>query len=182
MSCPVITLLAAVAENGVIGRDNDLPWRLRTDLRRFRQITWGKPLIMGRRNWESIGRPLPGRETVVLSRQPGFGPPGAHVACAWEDARAQAAALASRMGVDEICVVGGAEIYRLALPETDRMHLTRVHARPAGDVLFPRFDGDRWTEIWRESHPAGGGDEYPFTFVELSRRDGDRPAFDAAGR
>lgn len=179
----MITIVAAVAENGVIGRDNDLPWRLRTDLRRFRAVTMGKPMIVGRRNWDAIGRPLPGRETVVMSRRPGFRAEGAHAASSWPQARDLAAALAARMGTDEIIVGGGAEIYRICLPETDAIRLTCVHASPPGDVLFPPYDRGLFREVFREAHAAGPQDEHAFTFVDLVRADADaRPHRDAAGR
>lgn len=165
------TIVVAVAENGVIGRDNALPWRLRTDLARFKRITLGKPLIMGRRNWDSIGRPLPGRRTVVLTRDSGFRPDGVEVAQSWEDAKAVGRRLAAEMGADEAIVAGGAEIYRLALPEVARVRLTEVHARPAGETVFPTFDRARFVETFREEHPAASGtDEHAFAFVDLERR------------
>jgi dihydrofolate reductase len=159
----------AVAENGVIGRDNQLPWRLRTDLRRFRTLTMGKPMIMGRKSWDSIGRPLPGRETIVMTRDPAFRAEGAHVATDWEGAKKLAGEIAGRMGADEIAVVGGAEIFRRALPEAARLHLTRVHARPEGDVVLPPYDEASYRESFREDHPAGPEDDHPFTFIELRR-------------
>lgn len=168
MSRP-IAIVVAVAENGVIGRDGGLPWRLGTDLARFKALTWGRPMIMGRRCWESIGRPLPGRETVVLTRRPGYAPPGVTVAGDWTAAKAVASELAERMGSAGIAVVGGAEIYRLALPEAAQLHLTRVHAAPMGDVLFPSFAVAEWRETGRERHPAGPRDEHPFTFIDLVR-------------
>lgn len=167
---PPLSIVVALAENGVIGRDNALPWRLRTDLRRFRELTWGKPMIMGRRCWDAIGRPLPGRETVLMSRRPGLSPEGAHVAASWGDAKAIASRLADRMGADAIAIVGGAEIYRLALPETAILHLTEVHATPPGDVLFPAYNPGAFRETFRERHEAGEGDEHAFTFIDLVRR------------
>lgn len=167
---PPLTIVAAVAENGVIGRDNALPWRLKTDLQRFRRLTLGHPMIMGRRNFTSIGRVLPGRETIVLTRDPAFAAQGVHVAHDWEGATRLGGALAARMGVDEVAVVGGAEIYALALASARRLRLTRVHARPAGDVLFPDHDASAFRETWREAHPAGPDDEHPFTFIDLERR------------
>ena len=164
-----LTIVVAVAENGVIGHGNALPWCLRTDLRRFRRVTWGRPMIMGRRNWDSIGRPLPGRESVVLTRQAGFAAEGAWVAHDWTEAKRVAAELAERLGADEIAVVGGAEIYRLAFPEAARLRLTRVHARPPGDVVLPPFDAGAYEETFREPHPAGPDDDHPFTFVDLAR-------------
>jgi dihydrofolate reductase len=164
-----LAIVVAVAENGVIGRDNGLPWRLKTDLRRFRELTWGKPMIMGRKSWDSIGRPLPGRESVVLTRDRAFRAEGAHVAHDWHEAKRIACELAGRMGAAEIAVIGGAEIFRLAVPEADTLHLTIVKARPEGDVVFPPYDPDRLREISREDHPSGAEDEHPFTFVELVR-------------
>jgi len=171
-----LTVVAAVAENGVIGRGNRLVWRLRSDLKRFRALTWGKPLIMGRKTFQSIGRPLPGRETVVLTRDPAFAAQGVRVAQSWEGARALAAELGAAMGAAETMVVGGAEVYALALPEAARLHLTLVHAAPDGDAVFPAFDRSAFRELRREDHGAGPDDEHSFTFLDLERR----PA--AAGR
>lgn len=165
-----LSIVAALAENGVIGRKNRLAWRLKTDMRRFRELTMGKPLIMGRRTWDSIGKPLPGRETVVLTRDASFAPPGAHVAHDWDEARRLGSDLAVRMAASEIAVVGGAEIYGLALPEAAILYLTRVRARPEGDARFPPYDAAEFRETWREEHPAGRDDEHPFTFVTLVRR------------
>lgn len=167
-SCRLAVVVAA-AENDVIGRGNALPWRLKTDLRRFRTLTWGKPMIMGRKSWDSIGRPLPGRETIVLTRDAAFRPEGAHVAHDWESAKALAQEVASSMSASEIAVVGGAEIYRLALPEADILHLTRVEGRPDGDVTLPPFDRKAFRETRRVAHPAGADDDYPFTFLDFER-------------
>ncbi len=167
-----LTIVVALAENGVIGRDNGLPWRLRTDLARFKRITMGKPMIIGRRNWDSIGRPLPGRRTIVLTRDGTFRPEGAEVAHGWEEALSAAVKAAGEMGSDEIIVGGGAEIYRLALPSVRRVRLTRVHAAPHGDVIFPEFDEAAFVETFRERHPAGEKDEHSFTFIDLERRPG----------
>ena len=165
-----LTIVVAIAENGVIGRDNDLPWRLKTDLMRFKRLTIGKPLIMGRRNWESIGRPLPGRKTIVLTRDARFQAVGAAVAHSWDEAKALAAQAAREMDSDEIIVAGGAEIYRLSLPETKTLRLTRVHVAAPGDVVFPPFDMTSFRERFREEHPAGPDDEHSFTFIDLERR------------
>ena len=169
MSTLPLTIVVAVAENGVIGRDNDLPWRLKTDLARFKRLTMGKPLIMGRRNWDAIGRPLPGRRTIVLTRNAGFQAAGATVAHSWEAAKALAEQAAREMGAPEVIVAGGAEIYRLALPETQRLRLTRVHVAAPGDVVFPPYDRSLFRESFREEHPAGPDDEHPFTFLDLER-------------
>lgn len=170
----LLSIVVAVAQNGVIGRDNRLAWRLKTDLRRFRQLTMGKPLIMGRKTWDSIGRPLPGREAVVLTRDRGFQVPGAQVAHDWDEAKRVAGALADRMGASEIAVVGGAEAYRLALPEVATLHVTLVHAEPDGDVRFPAYDEALFVEVRREAHPASADDEHAFTFLDLVRK-GVRP-------
>ncbi|GJE50638.1 Dihydrofolate reductase type 3 [Methylobacterium tardum] len=157
-----IALVAAVARNGVIGRDNGLAWHLSSDLNRFKALTMGKPMLMGRRTWDSIGRPLPGRRTLVLTRDRGFRAEGAEVVHDWE------AALAAAAGT-ELMVVGGAEIYALALAQADRLHLTEVAAEPDGDVRFPAFDRAQFRETFREAHPAGPRDEHAFAFVDWER-------------
>ncbi|MCJ2118124.1 dihydrofolate reductase [Methylobacterium sp. J-001] len=159
---PAIALVVAVARNGVIGRDNGLAWHLSSDLKRFKALTMGKPMLMGRRTWASIGRPLPGRRTLVLSRDPGFRAEGAEIVHDWDAAVAAAAA-------PELMVVGGAEIYALALPHADRLHLTEVEAEPEGDVRFPAFDRAAFREAFREAHPAGPRDEHAFAFVDWVR-------------
>ena len=169
MTAPLI-LVVAVADNGVIGRDNRLLWRLKTDLRRFRELTWGKPMIMGRKTFESIGKPLPGRETIVLTRDSAFQAEGIRVALSWPEAVATGQSLAKRMGADAVAVAGGAEVYALALPEVGRIHLTEVHAAPEGDAVFPDFNRSAFRETARRDHPAGPDDEHPFTFVDLERR------------
>jgi dihydrofolate reductase len=170
MTCPLI-LVVAMAENGVIGRDNHLLWRLKTDLRRFRDLTMGKPMIMGRKTFQSIGKPLPGRETIVLTRDPEFSAEGAHVAHSWDEAVAKSSAFAGTMNAGAIAVVGGAEIYALALPHVDKLYLTEVHAAPEGDAVFPAFDRSRFREMARSEHPKGTDDEHSFTFIDLERRD-----------
>ncbi|MFB0487802.1 dihydrofolate reductase [Methylobacterium sp. OAE515] len=157
-----IALVAAVARNGVIGRDNGLAWHLSSDLKRFKALTMGKPMLMGRRTWDSIGRPLPGRRTLVLTRDHGFRAEGAEVVHDWE------AALAAAAGT-ELMVVGGAEIYALAFAQADRLHLTEVAAEPDGDVRFPAFDRAQFRETFREAHPAGPRDEHAFAFVDWER-------------
>lgn len=169
MTLPLI-LVVAVADNGVIGRDNQLLWRLRTDLKRFRELTWGKPMIMGRKTFQSIGKPLPGRETIVLTRDPGFSAEGVHVAHSWEDAVSQGSTLGERTGADAVAVVGGSEIYALALPHVAKIHLTQVHTTPGGDASFPDFDCSAFKESRRSDHPKTADDEHPFTFIDLERR------------
>lgn len=170
MSVP-LAVVVAVADNGVIGRDNRLLWRLRTDMRRFREKTLGRPMIMGRKTFQSIGKPLPGRETVVLTRDPAFAAEGAHVARTWEEAVILGRSLAAAMGADAVAVAGGAEIYALALPEAERIFLTLVHAEPEGDAVFPAFDRSQFRETGREDHPEGPDDEHAFTFIDLERRE-----------
>lgn len=163
-----VTLVAAVAENGVIGRDGTLPWRLSADLRRFRELTTGHHVVMGRRTWESIGRPLPGRTNVVLSRDPFFRPEDESVVV--EPSLEDALARARRAGETELFVIGGAEVYALALPVADRIELTRVAARVEGDVRFPPLDPTEWSEHDVGSHPADDRNEHAFAFVTLDRR------------
>lgn len=166
----VLTLVAAVAENGVIGRGEDLPWHISGDLKRFRAITWGKPILMGRRTFQSIGRPLPGRTSIVITRDGAFDvPEGVLVVPSLEVALDTGAREAAKLGVDEMAVIGGAQIYALAFPHARRLRLTRVHAEPAGDVFFPAFDSDAWQEVSREGPLQGEKDEYPFSLVDYER-------------
>jgi dihydrofolate reductase len=169
MTVPII-LVVAMAENGIIGRDNQLLWRLKTDLGRFRRLTMGKPMIMGRKTFQSIGKPLPGRETIVLTRDAGFSAEGVHVTHTWEEAVAKGEDLAARMGADADAVAGGAEIYALALPHVQTLFLTEVQTAPEGDAVFPSFDRSQFREVKREDHPKGPDDEHPFTFIDLERR------------
>ena len=163
-------LVAAIGDNGVIGRDNRLIWRIRSDLRRFRDLTWGKPMIMGRKTHQSIGKPLPGRETIVVTRDPDFRDEGVHVAHDIDAAIALADDIADRLGAAEIAVAGGAEIYRQTLPRAQRLYLTLVHAQPEGDVHFPPFDRTEFREVRREERPKGPDDDHAFTIVDLERR------------
>lgn len=166
----VLTLVAAVAENGVIGRGEDLPWHISGDLKRFRAITWGKPILMGRRTFQSIGRPLPGRTSIVITRDGAFDAPEAVlVVPSLEAALDTGAREAAKLGVDEMAVIGGAQIYALAFPHARRLRLTRVHAEPAGDVFFPAFDSVAWQEVSREGPLQGEKDEYPFSLVDYER-------------
>jgi dihydrofolate reductase len=169
MNVPFI-LVVAMADNGVIGRNNQLLWRLKTDLGRFRRLTMGKPMIMGRKTFQSIGKPLPGRETIVLTRDGDFSAEGVHVAHTWEEAVARGEDLATRIGADAIAVAGGAEIYALALPHVRTLFLTEVHTAPDGDAVFPSFDRSQFREVKREDHSKGPDDEHPFTFIDLERR------------
>lgn len=171
MSVPLV-IVAAIARNRVIGRDNDMPWRISSDLKRFKALTMGKPLIVGRRNHQAIGRPLPGRQTIVLTRDQSFKEVNVHVAHDLADAIGLAQALAEEMGADEIVSAGGGEIYQLTLPLAERMHITEIDAEPEGDVLFPEYDPKQWRETFREEHLAGGRDDHAFTYRDLVRERG----------
>jgi len=160
----IVSIIAAVADNGVIGRDGGLPWHLPADLRRFKKLTTGRHMVMGRRTWDSIGRrPLPGRPTIVVSRDPEFVAEGAQVA------RSVRAALELAAGADEVFIAGGEAIYREALPVADRVYLTRVHARFEGDTLFPAFDASGWRVVVEESHEADEKNPYAHTFLVYER-------------
>ena len=169
-SSPVIVLVAAVGENGVIGRDGKLPWRLKSDLKHFRAITWGKPVIMGRKTYQTLQRPLPGRTNIVVTRDEKFSAPGVLAAPTLENALATGRGDALRRGANEIAVVGGAEIYAQTLPLAQRIALTLVHMRPKGEALFPPVDTEAWEETERSEHSAGPDDEAPFAFVSYRRR------------
>jgi dihydrofolate reductase len=164
-----IVLVVAVAENGVIGRNGRLPWRMPTDLKRFRKVTMGKPVIMGRKTYESIGKPLDGRDNIVITRQQNFAAPGVHVVASVEAALALARKLAGERKVDEIAVIGGAEICRAALPIADRIYLTVVKGRPEGDTVLEPFDTALWRETSREALPRSANDQFPADFVVLDR-------------
>jgi dihydrofolate reductase len=161
---PLISLIAAMAENGTIGRDNALPWRLADDLKRFKALTMGKHLLMGRRTYESIGRPLPGRTCLVLTRDREWGAEGIVVVHSLGQALSQA------RDAEELVAIGGAEIYRLLMPFARRIYLTLVHAEIPGDTFFPDFDPTQWADVECQSHPADERNAYPFTFVTLERK------------
>jgi dihydrofolate reductase len=166
---PRIVLLAAVAENGVIGRDNALPWRLKSDMQRFRAVTMGKPVVMGRKTFLSIGKPLAGRTNIVVSRDAAFAAPGIVVAPSLEAALAAARGDALRRGADEIIVIGGTKIFAQTMPQADRLDITLVHARPEGDSYFPPIDGKVWKESVRREIPAGPQDDAGFAYITYAR-------------
>jgi dihydrofolate reductase len=160
----MISYVVAVARNGVIGRDGGLPWHIPADLRRFKEITMGKPVVMGRKTWESLPKkPLPGRRNIVITRQRDFAAPGA------ETARNAAEAVALCAGEHEICVIGGGEIYRMFWPMADRLYLTEVDLDVAGDTRFPDVDAAQWREVARERHEKGPKDSASFTLRILDR-------------
>lgn len=164
-----VALIVAVAENGVIGRNGELPWKLSGDLRYFKAVTMGKPIIMGRKTFESIGRPLPGRPNLVVSRNPDFSADGVTVYPSLAAAIDHAQTLADGLEDDGVMVIGGAGLYRAALPIADRIYLTEVHTAVDGDVTFPVFDRADWAERSRERHPSGEKDEFDYSFVVLER-------------
>jgi dihydrofolate reductase len=164
-----IVLIAAITENGVIGRRNGLPWRLKSDLQHFRALTMGKPVIMGRKTFLSIGKPLPGRTSIVVSRDRNFAAPGIVVAPNLEAAFAAARGDALRRGADEIIVAGGAEIYAQAMAAAARLAVTEVHKSVEGDARFPTIDRSVWQEIARTEQQPGAEDEAAFAFVSYGR-------------
>lgn len=160
---PTLTLVAAMAAGRVIGRDNGLPWHLPEDLKHFKAVTLGKPVIMGRKTWDSIGRPLPGRRNIVVTRQQGWQADGAEAAHSLE------AALAMVDGVDEACLIGGAELYRQALPLADRLRLTLIELTVEGDAHFPAWSAREWRETASEAHRNDAGIAYRFVDLERVR-------------
>ena len=161
----LVSLVVAASDNGVIGRDSGMPWHLPDDLRHFRALTLGKPVLMGRRTFEAIGRPLPGRTNLVLSRTPGWSAPGVSVVYSLE----QALAAAVRAAAPELVVAGGEQVYRLALPRARRVHLTRIHVVLAGDAVFPELPSGQWREVVRSEHPADERHAYAMSFLTLER-------------
>jgi dihydrofolate reductase len=168
---PKLALIVALADNGVIGKGNGLPWHISSDLKRFRALTMGKPLIMGRKTYQSIGRVLPGRETILVTSDARFTPPsGVYCAGTIEAAFELAVARAAAMAADEIILAGGAEIFASLIERVDQLYVTFVHASPAGDVFFPAIDWSQWQEIYREDHLPQKGDDAAFSFVDFVRR------------
>ena len=164
MTQPRLTLIVARARNGVIGKDNAMPWKIPGEQAYFKRVTMGHPIIMGRKTWESIGRPLPGRRSIVISRNSAFAAPGAEVVASLD------AALARCVGATEAFVIGGAELYRLALPSADRLLITEIDHDFEGDTYFPAPEPAQWREVARDHHARS--DERPFAvyFVEYVRR------------
>jgi dihydrofolate reductase len=167
-----IAIYVAIAENGVIGREGGLPWRLSSDLKRFKADTMGKPIVMGRKTWESFPRrPLPGRLNIVVTRDPAYRAEGAETVPSFDDAIALARARGRCMpGADEICVIGGGEIYRQAMPLADRLHVTHVLAKIDGDTLFPAIDPHVWRSVRSIDVPAGEKDSHPTRYTVYERR------------
>ncbi|MCU7842584.1 MAG: type 3 dihydrofolate reductase [Candidatus Thiodiazotropha sp. (ex Monitilora ramsayi)] len=160
---PKISLIVAMDKNGVIGRDNRLPWRLPADLSHFKQVTMGKPIVMGRKTWESLPGVLPGRKHIVITRDQAYRAESCTVVHSAEEAIAEAG------NVAEIMIVGGGAIYKELLPKADRLYLTLVDVEVDGDAYFPQIDWDAWREMSRDSHPADEKNPYAYTFLELER-------------
>ncbi len=166
-----IAIYVAIAENGVIGREGGLPWRLSSDLKRFKAGTMGKPIIMGRKTWQGLGRPLPGRLNIVVTRDRSFRAEGAEVAASLADAITLAKARARCMaGADEICVIGGGEIYAQALPLADRLYVTHVLGEVDGDTRFPPIDLEIWRIVGNDDFPAGEKDTHATRHTVYERR------------
>ena len=165
-----IVLVAAVAANGIIGADNDMPWRLPSDLKHFKALTVGRPVVMGRKTFLSLGKPLPGRPHVVISRDPAYAPEGAEPVTSLDAALSRAGELATDLGVGEIAVIGGGQIYAAAMDRADRLEITEVQAEPAGDTRFPEIDAAVWQEVSRVPGEAGERDSAGFEFVTYRRK------------
>ncbi|CAN7334732.1 dihydrofolate reductase [Pararhizobium sp. LjRoot235] len=165
-----VTIVVAVSANGVIGRDGGLPWHLPTDLKRFKALTLGKPVIMGRKTWASIGRPLPGRPNIVISRDPDFRAEGATAVRSLDEAVTLARQQASALGADEVCVIGGGEIYRQAMSAADILHITEVAAEVDGDTRFPPVDPGTFEKIVDEPLPRGEKDSHAMRFSTWRRK------------
>lgn len=164
MKTPPLSIIAAMAHNRVIGKDNRLPWRLPADLQHFKRITMGKPMVMGRKTWESLPGLLPGRRHIVVTRDRNYQATGAEVVHSLDQAITRAG------DVDEIMLVGGANLYAQALELASRLYLTEIDARVEGDAWFPEFDAGQWREVSREAHPADGQNRYSYAFTLLERR------------
>lgn len=164
-----LAMIAALADNHVIGLDNRMPWHLPADLKHFKAMTLGKPIIMGRKTWDSLGRPLPGRLNLVVSRQPDLQLEGAETFTDLDSALTRAEQWAREQGVDELMLIGGAQLYAQSLPQAQRLYLTRIEASPEGDAFFPDYDQAEWERIDSQAHPAEG-DSPAYRFETWQRR------------
>jgi dihydrofolate reductase len=169
MSDPKVVLIAAVAENGVIGRNNALPWHIRSDLQHFKRLTVGRPVVMGRKTYESIGKPLKDRTNIVITRDPGYAAEGIVVAHGLDTAMQMARDDAKERGADSIAVIGGSGVFNETLPMADRLEITEVHASPEGDTFFPPIDTKNWRETARMRHPAAPQDDADISFITYER-------------
>ena len=160
----LISFVVAMDEQGVVGINNTLPWRLSADLQNFKKITLGKPIVMGRKTYESIGKALPGRENIVITRQRDYRPEGCTVFSSLDDVYEYCA------DIPEVIIIGGAELFKQTLDHAERIYLSEVHARVEGDAFFPDLNRDDWQEVSREEFPADEKNEYPFSFIVLERK------------
>lgn len=165
-----ISLIVAMAQNRVIGRENQMPWHLSEDLKYFKRVTMGKPVIMGRNTFESIGKPLPGRPNIVISRNPDYDADGISVVSSVQDALELSEQLTELDDNAEVMIVGGAQIYAQTLPLAQRLYLTEVHAVVDGDAWFPAVNQAEWRLVAREDHPAAGNNPYSYSFLILEKR------------
>lgn len=165
-----LSMIVAMAENRVIGRDNKLPWYLPNDLKYFKQVTMGKPILMGRKTFESIGKPLPGRTNIVLTRNPDWQAEGVKTVNSLDAALELARSIAEIDGQDELMVIGGDQIYRMALEQTDRVYLTKVHSEVEGDAYFPVIDESAWQVVARQDFAAEGPNPYDYSFLVMDRK------------
>ena len=165
-----IVLVAAIGQNNVIGRDGQLPWRLKSDLQHFRALTINRPVVMGRKTFESIGKPLKDRTNIVLTKDFGLIVPGGVLATSLDAAMSMARQDATKRGVDEIMVIGGGDVFERMMPKADRLEITHVHASPEGDAFFPVIDPQLWQEIARLDFPAGPDDDASFSVATYVRR------------
>ncbi|CZT35583.1 dihydrofolate reductase [Rhizobium sp. 9140] len=172
MTAAKIVIVVAAARNGVIGRDGDMPWRLPTDLKHFKALTLGRPVVMGRKTWQSIGRPLPGRPNIVITRDETFAPDGAERVRSLEDGLKLAGEKAASLGVDEVCIIGGGQVYRDAMSFADIIHMTVVEADLDGDTVFPEIDASIFQKISEVSPPRGEKDSHGVVFTTWQRRIG----------
>jgi dihydrofolate reductase len=170
MSGVTKTIVAAVSRNGVIGREGGLPWRLSTDMKRFKASTLGKPVIVGRKTFEPFGKALPGRPNIVITRDQDYRPADAHVAHSLSEAYKLAEQIAEEIGAGEICIIGGGDIYRQAMEQADRLLITHVETEVDGDTSFPPIDPALWQVVEEIAVPAGEKDNYPTRFVTYVRR------------
>lgn len=166
-----ICFFVAIAENGVIGKDNAMPWRLSGDLQYLKRTTMGKPIIMGRKTWESFPRrPLPGRPNLIVTRDANYDAPGGEVFTDVDEALARGTDLAHELGVNEVMILGGAQIYEATLAKATRFYLTQVHASPEGDTRFPDFDRSEWREVRNVRQPRGAKDSDDYSLIVLERK------------
>jgi dihydrofolate reductase len=164
-----LALMAAKAENNCIGRNNKLPWYLPNDLKYFKKVTFGKPVIMGRKTWESLKGPLPGRTNIVVTRNPDYRAEGARVVHNLDEAMELAEHISVIDGIEEVVIMGGAGLYKEGLKKADRLYLTEVHAEVEGDAFFPEMDMSQWKEVGREDFKAEPPNEYDYSFVVYER-------------